>query len=316
MPTAETARVATADTALDDRYRVAPDLDIWVIPAFSKRVLGVDDPGALQDALEQYPTRSEDEAIEPGVCQWVDGENVALKYRGNALKRSKIWLQRGDPFDIGWIRYAYTGWQWRVLPATCDVAKCAEMLPVADKYDEWCAAVGYPAANHYIVTRYVDGKHSIGWHFDKPTSIDPGSLITVVKTGHHARPFELRRRVDGPAQAKEAPFFSRVLAPGTAVIMTLEANLATQHAVPEVEDAGPSGSVAPPLHDRPISPAHSTACLRFVTPRALCSLLRALVCARARICPVDSGRLQDHREQICSQLRRAAGSPSLRTALS
>jgi len=30
--------------------------------------------------------------------------------------------------------------------------------------------------------------------------------------------------------------------PGTAVIMTLEANLMTQHGVPEVEKAGPSSS--------------------------------------------------------------------------
>lgn len=250
-----------APAGLDECHRVAPDLDIWVVPNFAKDALGIGDAGTLQDALEKYPTRSEDDLIVPGVCQWVGGENAALKYRGNTLKRSKIWLQRGDPWTTGWVRYSYTGWQWRVLPATCDVARCAELQPVADRYDEWCARVGYPSANHYIVTRYADGQHSIGWHFDKPTSIEPGSLITVVKTGHYARPFELRRRVDGAAQAKEPPFFSQILAPGTAVVMTLEANLATQHAVPEVESAGPSGSVASPLcHHRLASaaePAHA-----------------------------------------------------------
>ena len=40
--------------------------------------------------------------------------------------------------------------------------------------------------------------------------IEPGSLITVVKTGAHGRPFELCY----PGQEKE-PFFSRVLAPGS-----------------------------------------------------------------------------------------------------
>ena len=35
----------------------------------------------------------------------------------------------------------------------------------------------------------------------------------------------------------------RVLAPGTAVIMTLEANLKTKHGVPAVEEAGSSGSI-------------------------------------------------------------------------
>ena len=55
--------------------------------------------------------------------------------------------------------------------------------------------MGYPPANHYIVTKYEDGKHSIGWHFDKPKSIKKGSLITVVKTGSHGRLFQLRDRV-------------------------------------------------------------------------------------------------------------------------
>jgi len=45
----------------------------------------------------------------------------------------------------------------------------------------------------FIVTHYVDGEHNIGMHFDKPKSIRPGSLITVVKTGAHGRPFRLER---------------------------------------------------------------------------------------------------------------------------
>ncbi|MFX4226612.1 MAG: alpha-ketoglutarate-dependent dioxygenase AlkB [Porticoccaceae bacterium] len=117
----------------------------------------------------------------------------------------------------------------------------------------------YPQANHYIVTRYVDGDHHIGWHYDKPKSIQAGSLITVVKIGAHGRPFQLRDRVflekqpgedekgfkkrSDKAQAIEKPFFDQTLAPGTAVIMTLEANLLTQHGVPAVDEAGPSGSL-------------------------------------------------------------------------
>jgi hypothetical protein len=130
---------------------------------------------------------------------------------------------------------------------------------VADRYDAWAAQVGYPSANHYIVTGYKDGEHSIGYHFDKPKSIREESLITVVKTGSHARPFQLRHRVAleklpgeddkafkerlGHAQNTEPPFFDRTLEPGTAIVMTLEANLMTQHAVPKVEEAGPSGSL-------------------------------------------------------------------------
>ena len=67
--------------------------------------------------------------------------------------------------------------------------------------------------------------------------VAPQSLITVVKLGNHGRPFSLRRL------GETMPFFHEVLAPGTAVIMTMAANLATQHSVPEVENAGPSGSI-------------------------------------------------------------------------
>mgnify|MGYP001996215156 CR=1 FL=1 len=77
------------------------------------------------------------------------------------------------------------------------------------------------------MTHYVDGQHSISLHYDKPVSIQAKSLITVVKTGAYGRPFQ----VCLPGEEK-SPFFSEVLAPGTAVIMTLEANLATKHSVP------------------------------------------------------------------------------------
>ena len=62
-----------------------------------------------------------------------------------------------------------------------------------------------------------------------------GALITVVKTGEHGRPFRLET-LDG------ALIMERVLAPGTAVIMTLQANLKTKHGVPAVVEAGSSGS--------------------------------------------------------------------------
>ena len=71
---------------------------------------------------------------------------------------------------------------------------------------------------------------------DKSRSIKTNSLITVVKTGEHGRPFRLET-LDG------ALIMQRVLAPGTAVIMTLEANLKTKHGVPAVEEAGSSGSI-------------------------------------------------------------------------
>ena len=135
------------------------------------------------------------------------------------------------------LRYYYTGWQNAVLPATSNVESAPEMAAVTKKYNAWVEKAGYPAANHFILTHYVDGEHNIGMHFDKPKSIEKESLITVVKTGAHGRPFRLEA-LDG------TELMERVLEPGTAVIMTLEANLKTQHAVPAVDgDVGPSGSI-------------------------------------------------------------------------
>ena len=230
-----------------EEFRVAPGLDLFVVPRFAQDVLGIADPKALLGELETYPSVGADEEIVPNIVQWVTGDNRALKFRGNVLKRGKIWLQRGDPVQKGYRRYWYTGWQWNILPATADVARCKEVEPIADAYDAWAAKLGAKPANHFIVTKYKDGSHDIGYHTDKAVDIaasdaDGTSLITVVKIGACARPFAVRE-VAPKGEKERPPFFYEALEPGTAVIMSLEANLLTQHAVPPVEESGPSGSI-------------------------------------------------------------------------
>ena len=154
------------------------------MPRFAQEVLGVD-PAQMQKQLENnYPVAGKGDAIAPMEAQWVDGVNKALNYRGNDLKRCKMWFQRGDPKRNGYVKYYYAGWQNNVLPATSDVEACPEMAPIANTYDDWVQRAGYPCANHYIVTKYAG-----------PESIAPGSLITVAKAGPHGRPFQLRDRV-------------------------------------------------------------------------------------------------------------------------
>ena len=230
-----------------EKHRVKPGLDIFVVPKFAQDVLGIKDPKALLGELEAYPSVGADENIVPNAVQWVTGDNRALKFRGNVLKRGKIWLQRGDPVQKGYRRYWYTGWQWNILPATADVARCKEVEPIANAYDAWALKLGAKPANHFIVTKYKDGSHDIGYHTDKAVDIaasdaDGVSLITVVKIGACARPFAVRE-VAPKGEKERPPFFYEALQPGTAVIMSLEANLLTQHAVPPVPEAGPSGSI-------------------------------------------------------------------------
>ena len=219
-----------------EKHRLQAGLDVFVVPEFAQKYLCFD-PAQLQQAMEaNYPVRGAGDAIEWARPQWVEGDNNALHYRGKVLKRGKMWFQTGEPHDDGFRKYYYTGWQNAVLPATSNVERAPEMAAVTKKYNAWVVKAGYPAANHFILTHYVDGEHNIGMHFDKPKSIEKESLITVVKTGAHGRPFRLEA-LDG------TELMERVLEPGTAVIMTLEANLATKHGVPAVDEAGSSGSI-------------------------------------------------------------------------
>ena len=99
-------------------------------------------------------------------------------------------------------------------------------------------------ANHAILTLYNSPKDCIGAHSDQARTICPSgggltSVITVVKNGPGTRRFVITDP-DG------AVLFDQRLEPGTAVIMPLETNLATKHAVPAVSAGdfdGPSGSL-------------------------------------------------------------------------
>lgn len=221
---------------LTDSLRAAPGLDVWVVPDLAAHLNF--DATALQQSLESnYPSVGAGDAIKWGKPQWVKGDNRALRYRGNVLKREKMWFQSGDPLETNtFLRYLYTGWQWRVLPATAGVSSAPEMVPVVRDLEKWTSTQGYERPNHFIVTRYRDGDHCIGAHFDKPSSIKEGSLITVIKLGDVGRPFRLEW-LDGTL------IFEQVLPPGTGVVMTLEANLQTKHSVPACDTSGNSGSI-------------------------------------------------------------------------
>lgn len=67
------------------------------------------------------------------------------------------------------------------------------------------------------------------------------SLITVVKMGEVGRTFNLYHK--GGEGGEDELFWSNVIAPGDAIVMTVEANLLTKHEVPEGGVDGDSGSI-------------------------------------------------------------------------
>ncbi len=48
---------------------------------------------------------------------------------------------------------------------TADVERAPELARVVKVYNELAEADGFPAANHFIMTHYIDGEHSIGFLF-------------------------------------------------------------------------------------------------------------------------------------------------------
>ena len=224
---------------LHDNHRVRAGLDVWVVPDFAQDTLERNPGTLLDEVYSNYPHRGKGDDIVPGAVQWVDGDNDALRIRGHPLKRQKMWLQT-SPTQQGYSRYNYTGWQWRVLPATGCVDECEEVGEILPAYNAWLDALGegHEEANHAILTAYPDGNFYIGQHHDKTADIHPNSLIVVVKLGRVGRPFEICDR------GESKPFYSQVLTPGTAVIMTLAANALVTHGVPaSPEQEGLTGSI-------------------------------------------------------------------------
>ena len=192
---------------------------------------------------------------------WITGDHPALNYRGNAIRRSKIWCQ--SDYAEGLLKYGYSGWQWAITGATHDVAHVDPVDRVRAKLN---AHLAMPH-NHWIVTKYDDGTDCIGMHSDKVKDFREESYFVVLKLGAPRR-FEFivgggggggNKDVGGGkggsgtaagSSKKPVPFFSEVLTAGTAVFVRAhsrdgsDANCRLKHGVPPTEyPCGPSGSI-------------------------------------------------------------------------
>jgi hypothetical protein len=146
--------------------------------------------------------------------RWVTGESKELNYRGNAIKRDKLWFQR-NPRKEGLLRYAYTGWTWGVSAGTYRLGTVPALEALVDTMEN---KLGFAHVhNAWIITKYSDGKDNIGMHSDKTKDWAEGS--------------------------KDVEIYNQVLQPGTAVIVGMDANQKVKHGVPAVAESGPSGSI-------------------------------------------------------------------------
>ena len=167
---------------------------------------------------------------------WVRGSHPALHYRGNALKRHKVWFQQ---YNEGFYTYKYTGWQKRVLNATFKIDK--KLFPKTSSLVEKMKATC--SQNHWIATMYENGNDYIGMHSDKTKTWKKGSNFQVIKWGC-PRIFQMTVK-DNPDVEKCSMIFRKVLPAGTSITVDMEANEMTRHGVPVMDDKsiGLSGSI-------------------------------------------------------------------------
>lgn len=222
--------------------------DAWVYKNFAQDVLGVD-PVPLWNDLTQMPTWPSTEPIpfreNGGHPHWIRGDHPGLHYRGNALKRHKMWFQAGY-YKENFRAYRYTGWQHRISYATHALSSVPQLENVAMKMNAFMGGNGMESLNHWIVTTYDNENDYIGYHSDKAKDFEENSYFVVLKLGAPRKfEFRMKKEVD---QDKEPAFYSEVLSAGTAVFVRASgpnaANLRVQHGVPAMDvPCGPSGSI-------------------------------------------------------------------------
>lgn len=176
---------------------------------------------------------------------WIPGSHTALNYRGNAIKRHKIWCQ--TEYNLGLKKYRYTGWQHAISYATCDYSYVPGMKEFKEAINNKLKDKKYLGKsgkehNHWIITKYNDENDNIGFHNDKDNDFEEDSYIVVVKMGE-PRLFELRI-------GTEKPFWSKIVQAGTGIFMGTgssdgkDANRMVQHSVPKMKSkVGVSGSI-------------------------------------------------------------------------
>jgi hypothetical protein len=164
-----------------------------------------------------------------------------------------MWFQQ----DVShYCKYSYTGWNHAISNASYDTRS----VPLVDEFAEASHKLFDKKHNQWIVTKYMDGTDNIGFHSDKSRTWEKSSAFIVIKLGA-PRSFQFAKTVpvmdpktglqkmqkkDDKLKPvfKDVVIWDKVLEPGTAVIVGIDANSKIKHDVPSVDDdVGVSGSI-------------------------------------------------------------------------
>lgn len=197
---------------------------VWLVDNFMQRYLHHDPVELHETLLKTIPMYEEDEQLQKGLLKFVPGGHPALRYRGNAIRRAKVWVQT-NALEDGRSRYLYTGWQWSILDATAHVSDAPLLADIMQKMSS------IHPFNHGIYTSYATLEDNIGQHQDKTHDIAPHTLIVVLRTGSCARNWLITNAED------DSVVFQENVRPGAAIFMSQEANQRYKHGVPVMDNA-------------------------------------------------------------------------------
>ena len=161
----------------------------------------------------------------------VNGGQKDLCYRGNKVRRDKMWWQDGDINDKICV-YRYPGYQYAVSQAQRNIS----VSPLVERAMRQLNADFDFQLNQCIFTVYKTGKDSIGVHTDNLSTIGDKAtdLIVGLKTGENGRDFVLTKLKAEGEKAFPAPFLKEKLEPGTLFcISPYDNRYSCAHGVPE-----------------------------------------------------------------------------------
>ena len=189
-------------------------IDSFYIPRWSQTRLGLE-PSTAFYQLSQV--------------NFADRAAPHMRYRGNMLKRSKFFLV--DSLEQVPI-YLYPGFQYGSIVAEYGLI---QEQPLITRFCDALAKEFKASINHVIGTKYEDGRDGIGYHNDKPKTLDPATPIFIYSCGQQ-RPLSFRP-ID-PDEDEELEIIEAPMEPGSLLVLGWQTNLAYQHSIQEDDSEG------------------------------------------------------------------------------
>jgi len=155
---------------------------------------------------------------------FADRSAAHMKYRGHEIHRSKIfWV---DNLEEKVPIYTFPAFQYQQVKKEYQLISTSEWV---EKIQEALDGQFGVATNHVIGTLYQDGKDSIGWHNDKPKTLDSIAPIFFLSFGQQ-RPLLFRKN------GMEQVCCEISMAPGSLFVLDASKNQQYQHCIAAESD--------------------------------------------------------------------------------